>query len=85
MNQLILEVACADRWQVYYRFKDLGISCKCQTYQPLWVHIETPVQLLQAWSIVQAIAGEPEQLVNRLNRCWELSQTRHIGCAGTGH
>lgn len=77
MNEQMVEVKCRDRWQAYRRLKELDIACECRAYQPLKVAVDGPSQMLQAWSALQAVSGDRQQLIPRLLRCWQLPQKQH--------
>ncbi|MEL7224848.1 MAG: Asr1405/Asl0597 family protein [Cyanobacteria bacterium P01_D01_bin.36] len=69
-------VTCDDRWQVYQRLQSLDIDCKCGGFQPLEVSIQTPVEMLQLWSVVRHVSEPRAYLVDVLNRCWHIPQPK---------
>lgn len=66
------------RWQVYERLQSLAIACRCQAYEPLQVEVNTPLELVQVWSVVQQIAGDRPRLIERLQRSWQIPCARNI-------
>ena len=68
----IVDTAWGDRWQLYRRLTELNIPCKCSTGKPLAVTVDTPTAAIQVWSVArQQLAGR-SQLINWLDRCFEL-------------
>jgi hypothetical protein len=61
------------RWEVYHRLQSLGIACECQVNQPLRVEVETPLDVLQVWSLVRQVRASRQELIECLHRCWQLS------------
>ena len=71
-------VLCEDRWQVYYRLKELGIQAQCQGFRPLKATIQTPAEAIQLWSIVRRISTPRTELAAKLETTWrEESSTHH--------
>jgi hypothetical protein len=68
-----INVARQDRWQVYQRLQELGISCSCTLEQPLQTQIHSPADALQIWSVIQQITAPRQELVFWLKRCWKAS------------
>lgn len=62
----------SDRWQIYYRLQALGISCQCQTNQPLQVKIDDTLTAIQLWSVTKQCTASRPELVHWLNRCWAI-------------
>jgi hypothetical protein len=73
----ILNLGCGDRWQIYRRLTELEISCKCSTGKPLEVTVDTPTAAVQVWSVARQQLSERSQLVNWLDRCFELQLDRY--------
>lgn len=70
-------VKWASRWEVYRRLKSLGIDCQCATNEPLLVNLDSPITLIQIWSVVRQSNVERVQLVDWLDNCWKLKGDRH--------
>ncbi|MDX2214566.1 MAG: hypothetical protein SFY66_14845 [Oculatellaceae cyanobacterium bins.114] len=66
----LIEIPISDRWQVYYRLRELGIPCTCLKDGSLWAEINTPLAAAQLWSITFQLKASRSQLVDWLNRCW---------------
>lgn len=63
-------VQCEDRWQVYHRLQELDIRCRCKSFQPLKVDIETAAEAIQLWSIVRRVSHPRQVLVDALQQIW---------------
>ena len=68
----VIEIAFADRWQVYRRLQELGISCQCRTNQPLSVKAGNVVEAIQLWSVVRQLTLGRRELASWLERCWQI-------------
>ncbi|NJN22435.1 MAG: hypothetical protein HC812_16190 [Leptolyngbya sp. RL_3_1] len=66
------EIDCRDRWQVYFRLRELGIPCHCQAHCPLLAEVHTADTALQVWSVVNRVARSRQDLVTWLDQCWTL-------------
>lgn len=66
-----LSVKFSERWQVYHRLQELGISCTCKTQQPLQVEITSPLAMFQVWNVVRQQSGSRPQLIEWLETCWQ--------------
>jgi hypothetical protein len=66
----------AERWEVYRRLETLEISCQCLIHQPLQVHLESPLAIAQLWSVVKQVTAPRTELVQWLERCWQLESDR---------
>jgi hypothetical protein len=60
------------RWEIYHRLQSLEIDCQCGVNQPLQVAIESPLDLLQVWAIVRQMGSSRQELIDRLENCWQL-------------
>ena len=60
------------RWQIYRRLCELGISCSCAAYQPLTVQINSPIALIQFWSVMRQATLPRQILAEGLERCWKF-------------
>ena len=67
-----IAINCEDRWQVYHRLQELGISCQCGGFQPLKVQIRTVTEALQVWSIVRRVSQPRLTLAEVLMQSWCL-------------
>ncbi|WP_373542841.1 Asr1405/Asl0597 family protein [Chamaesiphon sp.] len=78
---LVIDTVWGDRWQIHRRLTELKIPCKCSTGQLLVVTVDTPTAAIQVWSVArQPLAGR-SQLVNWLDRCFDLDV---VGAASAG-
>ena len=66
-----VEVDWADRWQVYKRLQELDIPCSCETNQPLRVETNTPLAMVQLWSVIQQLTASRQDLIWSLECCWK--------------
>lgn len=71
-SDAILAVNSADKWSIYHRLQELGISCHCGMNQPLRVQITHPLAAIQVWTVVKSITAPRTQLVQQLDHCWLL-------------
>ena len=71
-QEQMIPVASDDRWQVYFRLKALGLTCCCQGHQALGVQVHSPLDVVQIWSVVQAVDAPRGDRVARLERSWRL-------------
>ncbi|MBR8828362.1 MAG: hypothetical protein DSM107014_10775 [Gomphosphaeria aponina SAG 52.96 = DSM 107014] len=69
-----VKIKRAERWQVYYRLQELEIPCNCPSNQPLEVKADNATAAIQLWSVVKQITDSRFELVNWLERCWELNR-----------
>jgi hypothetical protein len=70
----VLEIALADRWQVYRRLQELSIPCRCGTNQPLSAQINNVTAAIQLWSVVRQLTVPRRELVYWLERCWRIRE-----------
>lgn len=75
-SKQMLEVQCEDRWQVYHRLKELDIPCKCASYQPLNVQVDSVLTAVQLWSVVRQVTAPRWVLVQLLENCWRSCHSR---------
>lgn len=68
---VILPVKWAYRWSVFRRLKELNIDCQCSTNEPLLVHLDSLVTLIQVRSVLSQFNVSRQDLVSRLNNCWQ--------------
>ncbi|MEM6451045.1 MAG: Asr1405/Asl0597 family protein [Cyanobacteria bacterium P01_D01_bin.105] len=69
-SQHSFTVICEDRWQVYYRLKELNIAAQCQGFRPLQASIQTATEAVQLWSIVRRISTPRTELAATLDKSW---------------
>lgn len=69
----IVEVSQVDRWSVCLRLWELGIACQCVPGQPLKVEVDSVVAAVQLWSVVRLLTSSRQDLVHRLECCWDIS------------
>ncbi len=69
----IIAVKGTEKWDVYHRLQDLGISCQCSMHKVLSVDVANPNDVAQVWSVVRRVTSSRESLVQLLRYCWELS------------
>ena len=69
-SQHAFTVFCEDRWQVYYRLKELDINAQCQGYCPLKVSIQTATEAMQLWSIAKRVSSPRAELAATLEKRW---------------
>jgi hypothetical protein len=68
----VIEIALADRWQVYRRLQELSIPCRCGTNQPLSAQINNVTAAIQLWSVVRQLTVPRRELVYWLEHCWQI-------------
>lgn len=68
----VIEVALADRWQVYRRLQELSIPCQCGTNQPLSAQINNVTAAIQLWSVVRQLTVSRSELAYWLEHCWRM-------------
>lgn len=69
----IIDLKGSDRWLVYNRLQELGISCDCSSNSPLKVDLNYPITGIQLWSVVKHITASREVLLGWLDQCWQIS------------
>jgi hypothetical protein len=77
----IVDTVWGDRWQIHRRLQELKIPCKCSTGQLLVVTVDTPTAAIQVWSVARQPLVGRSQLVNWLDRCFDLDA---VGVASAG-
>ena len=65
-----LEIDCYSSWEIYFRLQELDVPCFRESYQPLQVNTDTPLALVQAWSVFRQFTQPRQVLVSWLNHCW---------------
>lgn len=69
----VVTIQRSDRWQVYRRLQELGISCWCPQDGTLWVEIEGCVGATLLRSTVHQFTSSRSELADWLDRCWTTS------------
>ncbi len=62
-----------DRWRIMHRLHELAIPTRCPPDGSLRVEINGPLALIQVRSTVQQFAAPRAELVQWLERCWQMS------------
>lgn len=78
-SPLVIAVTDLDpinRWIVYRRLQDLGLTCRYGRSHPLTVAISTPIDALLVWSVVQTTTQSKPALTDHLDRCWQQRSPR---------
>ncbi|MEC4814272.1 MAG: hypothetical protein SAK29_13505 [Scytonema sp. PMC 1069.18] len=70
-EKYVVEVNWADRWLVYRRLQELGISCSCESNQPLTIEISDVTTAIQLWSVVRSFTAPRQDLIHTLKQCWK--------------
>lgn len=70
-SEIQFTIEGCDRWQVYRRLCELGISCSCAAHQPLVVQIGSTIALVQLWSVMRQALIPRQALVDWLEDCWK--------------
>ncbi|ELR98263.1 Asr1405/Asl0597 family protein [Gloeocapsa sp. PCC 73106] len=68
-----IEIKLSERWQVYYRLQELGVTCACQSNQPLQIKMTSPLGVLQVWNVVRQQTTPRTQLIEWLETCWRTN------------
>ena len=71
--QALVELDRMTRWDVYLRLQELSIPCKCKLGAPLQVHVDSVVEAIQLWCVVQSCTAVKSSRVAHLKRCWQIS------------
>jgi len=70
-----IQIAPAQRWELYYRLRSLDIPCQYATGQPLTVRLDGPVSTLLCWSVLQQMRSTRADAIAWLERCWQGERT----------
>lgn len=73
-----VSVAMSDRWSIYYRLQDLGVSCSCNLHQPLQIEITTPSAAIQVWHVVRQETISRGKLITWLENCWASQEVTYL-------
>ena len=69
----ISEISWVDRWQVYKRLQELDIHCWCEVEKPLRVQLKNTNEVTQLESVLKQFTANRYELVQLLQRCWQVS------------
>lgn len=72
-SQQFISIARSDRWQAYHRLQELDISCTCLADGRFQVEVNSPIAVIQLWSVLQQLTRSRQQLSHWLEHCWNLS------------
>lgn len=67
-----LSVPRIARWQICYRLQELMIPCWCLPDGSLRVDVQNGTVILLLRSVVQQFVASRQEMVNWLERCWEI-------------
>ncbi|MGV2826882.1 Asr1405/Asl0597 family protein [Myxosarcina sp. GI1(2024)] len=73
----VVDTIWIDRWQIFHRLQALEITCGCATNQPLWARLDNVKTAIQIWSVVKQHSASRLELVDWLNRCWQIENYRN--------
>jgi hypothetical protein len=68
----VVSVPRIDRWRIYYRLQELMIPCWCLEDGSLRVEIHNGMGALLLRSVVQQFVASRQEMVNWLERCWDM-------------
>ncbi len=68
----VLDINWADRWQVYQRLQELGVSCVCEINQPLMVEVNNPTAAIQIWSVIKQFTASRQDLIENIENSWRI-------------
>lgn len=61
------------RWNVYYRLRELEVSCQIKYNKPLSVQINTITEVLQFRSVLRHMTASRRECLDWLEKCWNQS------------
>ncbi|MEM1255585.1 MAG: Asr1405/Asl0597 family protein [Cyanobacteria bacterium P01_H01_bin.21] len=68
----MVEIDCCERWEAFFRLKELGIACDCKSHQPLKVHVVSANDAVQVWCITNRLTKSRQELATWLDSCFSL-------------
>ena len=68
----MVEIDCCERWEAFFRLKELGIACDCKSHQPLKVHVVSANDAIQVWCITNRLTKSRQELAAWLDSCFSL-------------
>lgn len=66
-----IEISRSDRWQVYQRLRELGITSTCLQDGSFEVELHSPVTVIQLRSVLLQFVAPRQHLLDWLERCWQ--------------
>lgn len=69
----ISQITWVDRWQVYRRLQELDINCWCEVEKPLQVQLKDTNEANQLDSVLKQFTADRHELVQLLQRCWQIT------------
>lgn len=72
IHQLI-KIARCDRWQAHQRLEELGIFSSCLADGSFQVEVYSPLTVVQLQSVLCQLTAPRQQLIDRLEQCWQHS------------
>ncbi|NJL02550.1 MAG: hypothetical protein HC838_00255 [Spirulinaceae cyanobacterium RM2_2_10] len=74
-----LTIPLGDRWRIRHRLNELAIPVACPSDGSLRVEIDCPLALILVRSTVQQFAASRGELVQWLERCWQVAAAEELG------
>jgi hypothetical protein len=71
-NDSVVNVPRVDRWSVYLRLQELGITSHCTEDGSLQVAIDNGLQALLLRSVIFRFFASKQTSIDWLDRCWAL-------------
>jgi hypothetical protein len=71
-NDSVVNVPRVDRWSVYLRLQELGITSQCPEDGSLQVAIDNGLQALLLRSVIFRLFASKQDSIDWLDRCWAL-------------
>jgi hypothetical protein len=68
----VVNVSRIDRWPIYHRLQELMIPCWCPADGSLRVEVNNCIAAVLLRSTVQQCIASRQELVDWLERCWQL-------------
>ncbi len=68
----VADLPSVDRWSVYYRLQELGITCSRAEDGSLRVTIDNPLHAILLRSVITRWLAPKQDLIDWLDRCWAL-------------
>ncbi|MEM7771866.1 MAG: Asr1405/Asl0597 family protein [Cyanobacteria bacterium P01_E01_bin.6] len=68
-----LETRHEASWEICARLQELGVGCSRKPYQPLQIKADTPLALIQSWSVFRQFTHSRSELASWLDTCWVCS------------
>ncbi|MBW4631057.1 MAG: hypothetical protein KME30_03870 [Iphinoe sp. HA4291-MV1] len=68
----IVQIPVSDRWQICHRLQELRIKSWCASDGSLRVQVNSCLTAILVRSIVLQFMGSRQELIDWLERCWQL-------------